>query len=284
MARRRRKETPMKVHENVIRLEDRGPERVLKGAAWTFGILGVLCVLYCAAIGLFLGYGSYFFLNWGAMGAGFGVIALFCAKPAWRRKIPKWLLRLFWACFCIAAVLFCLVEGLILSKTNANAEDGADYLMVLGAQWKTSGPSKVLQYRLDKAVHYLRVNPGTKVIVTGGQGANEPISEAEGMYNYLVAAGIDGARIMKEDKSTNTYENFAFSGNMIDRTNASVVIVTNGFHCFRAEKLAKAQGYGHVQMLAADSYPPMEAHNLFREFFGVVKDFLLGNMVYWEQG
>lgn len=284
MARRRKKKTPpMELKRNVIKLQDRGRERVLARGAICFGVLGVLCVLYCIAIRFLMGYGTNFYLIWGAMGIGFGVISFFCAKPALRRKLPAWLLRAFWICFGIALAIFLCVEGLILSRQNANAKDGAEYLLVLGAQWKQEGPSMVLRYRLDQAIHYLKVNRETKVIVSGGQGANEPISEADGMYAYLVEHGIDGSRILKEDQSTNTYENLKFSARLLDKTQNSVVIVTNGFHVFRAEKLAKAQGYLHVEGLAADSYPPMEAHNLLREFFGVVKDFCAGNMVYWER-
>ena len=104
------------------------------------------------------------------------------------------------------------------------------------------------------------------------------------MYDYLVAQGIDASRILKEDQSGNTYENLSKSGLMINKSESFVVIVTNNFHAFRAEKLAKAQGYRHVELLAADSYPPMQVHNLFREFFGVMKDFLMGNLTSWEMG
>ena len=273
----------MKLHKNVIKLEDRGRERVLKKGAFWFGLLGVLCVAYCVAIRFCFGFGSNFYLIWGAMGIGFGVISLLCAKPALRRKIPAWMIRAFWICFALALGIFVLVEGLILSREYATAKDGADVLIILGAQWKTTGPSKVLQYRLEKAVSYLKVNRETKVIVSGGQGSNEPISEADGMYAYLVEHGIDPSRIQKEDKSTSTYENLKYSAALLDKANDNVVLVTNGFHVYRAEKLAKGQGYAHAQGLAADAYLPMEAHNLLREFFGVVKDFFMGNLVYWER-
>ncbi len=273
----------MELHKNVIKLPDRGRERVLKKGAFFFGGLGILCMLYCAGIGLFIGYGTRFFLIWGLMGAGFEVIALFCAKPAWRRKLPVWFLRTFWICFAVALVIFLSVEAMILSRTRATCEDGADYLIILGAQWKKSGPSMVLRYRLDQAVHYLRVNRETKVIVSGGQGVNEPISEAEGMYSYLVERGIEGDRIQKEDRSTNTYENLKFSAELLDKGRDNIVLVTNDFHVFRAEKLARGQGYAKVCGLAAESYAPMQANNLLREFFGVTKDFLMGNLVYWER-
>ena len=285
MARKKKRDIiPIEKRKNVIKLEDRGRERVLKRSAWTFGILGLLCVLYCVSIWAFLGYGSYFFLIWGVLGAGFGLIALFCAKPAIRRRFPLWLLRTFWVCFALGLAILLLVEGLVLSRCNAKAEDGADYLIVLGAQWKPEGPSKVLKYRLDEAIHYLKVNRETKVIVSGGKGSNEPISEADGMYDYLVAHGIDASRILKEDKSTSTQENLQFCAALLNKTEDQVVIVTNNFHVYRAEQLAKGAGYGKVQMLAADSYAPMQVHNLFREFFGVTKDFFMGHFVDWQPG
>ncbi|MBO4750957.1 MAG: YdcF family protein [Lachnospiraceae bacterium] len=284
MAKKNKELIPLKKHKKVIRLADHGRERVLKRSAIFFGVLGVLCALYCVCIGLFLGYGTYFFLIWGVIGAVFGLISLLCAKPSLRRKLPLWFMRTFWVLFGIGLAIFLLVEGLILSRSGATVEDGAEYLIVLGAQWKPTGPSVVLKYRLDAAVKYLKKNPATKVIVSGGKGANEPISEADGMYAYLVEHGIDAARIQKEDKSTSTYENLSKCGLMLDKADSYVVLVTNNFHVFRAEKIARAQGYEYVQGLAADSYPPMQLHNLLREFCGVMKDFLLGNMSRWEMG
>ena len=82
-------------------------------------------------------------------------------------------------------LLLLILEGMIFGQFGAKAEAGADYVIILGAQWKTTGPSYVLQKRLDKAIEYLNANPETKVIVSGGQGYNEPVSEAEGMKGYL---------------------------------------------------------------------------------------------------
>lgn len=283
MARKKNKSEPMKLHKNVIRLSDRGRERVLKRPAALFGILGVVCVAYCLAIWLCFGYGTYFFLIWGVIGVTFGGISLLCAKPSLRRRIPRLLIKIFWICFGVGLAIFLIVEGLIFSRCGANADDDADYVIVLGAQWKPEGPSKVLWYRLDQTVHYLKINRQAKVIVSGGQGANEPMTEAQGMYDYLVENGIDASRIIKEEKSRNTHENLVFSAQYLDKERDKVVIVTNNFHVYRAEKLAKGSGYQRAQGLAADSYAPMQAHNLLREFFGVVKDFFQGNFVQWER-
>ncbi|MBP5223240.1 MAG: YdcF family protein [Lachnospiraceae bacterium] len=284
MMRKKGKELiPFEKAQKVIRLEDRGRERELKFGKWLFGILAVLCLIYCAAIGLFIGHGTNFYLIWGLMGAGFMVMSLFCGKPSWRRRLPAWIFKVFWILFGIGLAIFILVEGLVISACSADGCGNADYIIVLGAQWKTTGPSRVLKYRLDKAVEYLKQYPETKAIVSGGRGSNEPIAEADGMHDYLVSAGIEKERILVENTSRNTYENLKNSAAFINKEEDTVVLVTNDFHVFRARQLAAAQGYKKIRGLAADSYPPMQVHNMFREFFGVVKDFVMGNLVYWER-
>lgn len=243
-----------------------------------FSVLGGLCLLYCLCIALFMGYGSHFFMIWGVMAVGFGMLAFLFAKPNRMSKIPGGIKRLFIICATLSVIAFVFVEGLILSQFNAKATDDADYMIVLGAQWKQNGPSYVLQKRLEKAIMYLENNPDTIVIVSGGQGGNEPITEAEGMKSYLMQNGIVEERILMENRSTSTYENLVFSWELLDPEKDSVVLVTNNFHVYRAVQIAEKQGYEHIEGLAASSYPGMVPNNLLREFFGVLKDFLVGNM------
>ena len=92
------------------------------------------------------------------------------------------------------------------------------------------------------------------------------------------AAGIAPERIIRENRSGNTDENLAFSAAYLDRTRDRTVIVTNNFHVYRAVKIARKQGYAQAEGLAAPSYAAMVPNNLLREFFGVVKDVLVGNM------
>lgn len=123
--------------------------------------------------------------------------------------------------------------------------------------WRTGekdGPSPVLKYRLDKAVEYLNENPDTVCIVSGGQGSNEPWSEAEGMARYLQEKGIDTARILTEDQSQTTGQNITNSKKLM-KEGASVGIVTNNFHVFRALQIAKKYGLSDVCGIAADSTP-----------------------------
>lgn len=270
---------PFEKSKRVIYLDKRGKaQRKIPAASVFFGVLGVLCLIYCLTIFLFMGYGTSFFLIWGVMAVACGILAWVLSRREWLERLPKWFKKSCSLGFKAGVLLFGVLLGFILSQFRAVPQPGADYVLVLGAQWKTSGPSYVLQKRLDAAVEYLNENPETKVIVSGGQGSNEPISEAAGMQSYLVAAGIDEERILMEDKSTNTCENLVFSSELLDETNERVVLVTNNFHMYRAGKIAEKQGYAHVEGLAADSYPAMLPNNILREVLGVIKDFLVGNM------
>lgn len=270
---------PFEKSKRIIYLERRGKEKTKTPlSAKIFAVLGVLCLLYCLSILLFMGYGTTFFLIWGAMSVGCGILSLLLAHREWLHKIPGWIRVSFVIFAALGLLLFVIVEGLILSQFGAKPQSGADYVLVLGAQWKANGPSYVLQKRLDAAIQYLTDNPDTLVIVSGGQGSNERISEAAGMQSYLVTAGIAEERIFMEDQSTNTCENLVFSSALLDKSSDRVVLVTNNFHMYRAGRIAQKQGYAHVEGLAAGSYPGMLPNNLLREFLGVIKDFCVGNL------
>lgn len=256
--------------------DGRGNRKGMIGAL-IFYILGAAAIFYCVLIWL-LGFATYFFLIWGAMGIfsiGFGL----ALHRGWFERLSRPLRRMGIVVIAAGVLLFCVVEGMILSRFGAEPEPGADYCIVLGAQWKTSGPSEVLRRRLDKAVEYLEENPETRVIVTGGQGSDEIMAEADGMAAYLQEAGIAPERILVENKSRNTYENLAFSAKIagLDEETCRVVVVTNNFHVFRAVKIAEKQGY-QAEGLAAGSAAYMLPNNLLREFVGVLKDILAGNM------
>ena len=241
-------------------------------------VIGGLCILYCLAIMLFMGYGTRFFLIWGVIGSCFVGLGWLLGHGRWLAVIPGWFKMVATGLICLGLLLFLVVEGLIVSRFTAQAPVGADYCIILGAQMKSHGPSDVLRRRLNKAIGYLEENPQTKVIVTGGQGANEPVTEAQGMSDYLMQKGIEEWRIIREDRAENTVENLRYSSEFLDPAQDNVVLVTNNFHMFRAEKIAGKLGYAKLYGLAADSYPLMIPNNMLREFLGVVKDFLVGNM------
>ncbi len=199
--------------------------------------------------------------------------------------VAKWVIRI-----AVGLVMAWLVvtQAFALSGFNASGEfheaaerseyDGADYLIVLGAQVRSSGPSIVLQNRLDAAIDYLDEHPHTKCIVSGGQGPNETEPEARAMARYLEEHGVDASRIAVEDQSHNTMQNIVYSKSYLNVEKDRVCIVTNNFHVFRGVALARKQGYNHVVGLAAYSNPFFLPNNMLRESFGITKDFLTGNL------
>ena len=167
--------------------------------------------------------------------------------------------------------------NLICCRTDDAVEINLRYY-ILGAQVREDGPSVVLRYRLDAAIEYLNENPNTICIVSGGQGFNEPFSEADGMADYLIENGIEKSRILLEDESTNTLENIRNSKALMESSYNGVGIVTNNFHVFRAVQLAKAQGLENVCGIAADSSKIYLPNNVLRECCGILKDWLLNNI------
>ena len=183
----------------------------------TMGLLCILGALFCFAycgVVFMIRSGSRFYLVWAA--GGICLLGLFCVLHfgVWDRA-PLLLRRMFCLLAVVGAVLFVIVEGCIISHYRDKGRDGLDYIIVLGAQMKEKGPSAVLQFRLDAAYAYLMNNEDTVCIVSGGQGRNEPCSEAEGMYAYLTQKGIPEQRILMEDQSTDTAENIAYSAELI---------------------------------------------------------------------
>ena len=146
-------------------------------------ILCVISFLYGISI-LNVNSGSLFYLIWFLISAFFIIIDLLIYFKVFEKyKVFK---KIFiWVC-SIGICIFLVILSLIISKMNVKPVKNLDYIIVLGAQVKESGPSVILRYRLDRTVSYLKENDNTLVIVSGGQGANEKATEASVMKEYLV--------------------------------------------------------------------------------------------------
>lgn len=207
-----------------------------------------------------------------------------------RRKKRHWL----------AAALLLLGLGLVLfgalelviavhSRDRVVENPPPKVMVIFGCQMRRDGPSILLRDRLDTALAYWEEHPDMKIIVTGGKGDDEHISEAQGMYDYLTAHGVDGAQIFMEDKSRNTWQNINNTFALMEREGweltDDVLLVSSGFHLARIELLwnrARAQAlrgetYGgqYVSTLAAPvSHAPSAVQMFFREPLALVKSFL----------
>ena len=158
-----------------------------------------------------------------------------------------------------------------MSGMVSTEEKGIPYLIVLGAQVKGTKVTDSLRRRLKRSVTYLSENPETKVIVSGGQGPGEDITEAEAMAEYLVGCGIDRSRILLEDRSKTTEENLRFSAAFIPDMQTKVAVVSNNFHMYRAYHIARKAGYADVARIPAGCSPLLFANYMVREFFAVCK-------------
>ena len=162
---------------------------------------------------------------------------------------------------------------IIYGKTDT-ATYNEDAVVVLGAAVHGKTPSRTLRYRLKKAVDYHKQNPDAIIIVSGGQGAQEDISEAEAMKIYLIENGVASDKIIKEDKSTSTTENFAFSKEILDKTfdnDYDVAFVTNEYHILRASLCAKRAGLENTTHLHSNTTLSYLISGTLRECLAVVK-------------
>ena len=140
--------------------------------------------------------------------------------------------------FLAAALLILTAGGIaIIRSMDGRGEPGGEILIVLGTTVNGTEPSPMLKQRLDAAIEYLNTYPEAQCIVTGGKGDEVNLSEAQCMFNYLTAAGIDGSRITMEDRATSTVENLQNVRAMLD-TN-EVDILSSDFHLYRAGLIAK---------------------------------------------
>lgn len=135
---------------------------------------------------------------------------------------------------------FVLFTAVKIVDAAYNKPEEETTVVVLGCRVYESGPSNLLRSRLDAAYEFLMENPDSCCVLSGGQGSDEPTSEAFAMYEYLVAKGIAPERLYMEDKSTSTRENLAFSKQIIENEGLcpTVTIVTNDFHQYRAARVA----------------------------------------------
>ena len=246
-------------------------------------IAGAVSLLYYVVTTAYAGTRTAFANFWlavGVLGLGGGLLL----RSLLRRGVtwPAWAEWISYGILAVGLLVFFSIEVLIIHTSLQKPEPDADYVIVLGAQVRGTRITKSLRYRLDIALEYLEENPSAKVIVSGGQGSGEDISEAAAMKGYLIERGLEAERILLEDRSVNTAENIRFSKELIEADGgseeASVVVATNSFHVFRALRIAAKQGLTQVSGLSARNDQILMASYYVRECLAIIKDFLWGNI------
>ena len=212
-----------------------------------------------------------------------GIIAFYTISKKLMSRFPKamvWLRRVFTICLCLGLLLAGITEAIIIGASFGNLDTHCDYMVVLGAKVRTSGPSVSLWDRIYAARDYMQANPEVIAVVSGGQGPDEPMSEAQAMYEKLVALGIDPERIWIEDQATSTWANLNYSLDLIEEKTGTrpntLGVVSSEYHMYRAGLQAKDCGVEFVGIPAKTSRLSQAINHFMREIAGVWHYMILG--------
>ena len=201
-----------------------------------------------------------------------GSIIMFVALAF--KKLAKWLKILLITGICTAIIFS---SFLIICGKNDNTTYHEDAIIVLGAAVHGKIPSLTLKRRLDAAAKCLKQNsnPSAVIIVSGGQGNGENITEAEAMKNYLIQShSISPTKIIKEDKATSTYENFKFSKEILTKKfgdEYTATFITNEYHILRANLCARQAGIEAATHLHSSTTLSYIVSGVLRECLAVIK-------------
>lgn len=212
-----------------------------------------------------------------------GIIAFYDITRMLRDKFPKTirvLRRVFTVCLAIGLLVVGITEAIIIRASFGSPEEPVDYVVVLGAKIRDTGPSASLWDRIYGAYDYLQSHPEVTAIVSGGQGPDEPITEAQAMYDELVKLGIDESRIWMEDQATSTWENLNFTLDLIEEKTGvrpeKLGVISSEYHLFRSSLFAKKCGVEFVGIPAPTSQPGQRINHFMREVAGVWHFLILG--------
>lgn len=212
-----------------------------------------------------------------------GLILFYTFFPLLGGKFPLftgWTLRIFTALLAVGLVVAGITEALIIHASFGTRDDRAQYVVVLGAKVRPTGPSASLWDRIYGARNYLNAYPDTIAILSGGQGDDEPMTEARAMYDELVKLGISPDRLRLEEKATSTWENLTFALDIIEAETGDrpekLGVITSEYHLFRASLFAKACNVEFVGIPAHTSRISQMVNHFMREVAGVWHYILLG--------
>lgn len=272
---------------------------------WIAGMGAAACLVYYIVITIYAGFTVSFSWFWLLAAAGLALIGWASRYSRLHPgKIPMWVSVPAVTALAAAAVVFLAVELCVFFGATAEEEPGLDYVIVLGAKVHKQGISNSLRKRLDKVLEYSSGSPGTIFILSGGQGPDEPVTEAQAMYDYLVERGMSQSRLIMEPLATSTVENIAYGKLIIDRleqektpkadgrnTDAApgpylpveakpvrIGLLTSNYHVFRAVMIARKRGITDICGIASSSDLLLFVHLCVRECAAILKDRLMGNM------
>lgn len=227
-----------------------------KMALWVLYALAAAMVIYSVGLACTSNFNMGNLMVW-------LISAALACYAIWHERFNSWfhtpgLGKVVWWILVAAGSAYAILVGFVAVSGYANPPDGQEKVMiVLGAGLRKDKPSTLLRSRLDKAYEYAEAHPDMLVITSGGQGRDEWIPEGQAMREYLIAKGLDPSRVIAENASTSTEENFAFSLDLMrqygyDETTA-IVYVSNAFHCYRAGCYARRTVFDDYASLPAST-------------------------------
>jgi uncharacterized SAM-binding protein YcdF (DUF218 family) len=188
--------------------------------------------------------------------------------------------RVFTCLLVLGLLVVGVTECLIIHASFGDKDETCEYMVVLGAKVRNDGPSVSLMDRIRAAADYMNEHPDVIAIVSGGKGEDEPITEAQCMYDELIKLGIDPKRIWMEDKATSTWENLHFAMNLIEEKTGQrpekIGLLSSEYHLFRAKLFARACEVEAVGIPARTSRLSQMVNHFMREVAGVWHYILLG--------
>ncbi|WP_339251181.1 YdcF family protein [Sporosarcina sp. FSL W8-0480] len=192
------------------------------------------------------------------------------------RKSKKMGIAIGIALVLFGGVLVWFLIGKWIAEGQEPVADGTnEYAIILGAKVNGETPSLTLHYRLKAALSYAETHPDVRFILSGGQGPDEDIAEAEAMRRYLTEHGIDEDRLLIEAQSTSTYENLLYSKKLLPEDVESITIITSDFHLARARMLADSLGL-KTDALAAKTPESVKVQQHIRERLAIIKTYIVG--------
>ena len=255
-----------------------------------FSLLGagrLIALAVCAFLGLLA-----FFLKFCVPGYSFSALVCLCLialilfytfMPLVGLRYPafaKITTRIFTVLLSIGLLIIGVTEAIVIHASFGSPEEEVEYMVVLGAKVNADGPSVSLWDRIRGAYEYLEEHPDVIAVVSGGQGTDEPITEAECMYRELVSLGIDPKRIWREEEATSTWENLQFSLDLIESRTGTrptkLGVLSSEYHLFRTSLFAKACNVEFVGIPARTSRTSQAINHFMREVAGVWHYLLLG--------
>lgn len=253
-------------------------KKILRGLFFCLGIVGVLDT----SILLLQNGGANFGTILPGVIGGLMIASILVKIYFWKsialRKHRPWVLQVRRGVIflsLIGLISFLVIEGEIISNSHPDPVVEVNYLIILGAGLNGEQLSLILSERMQKGLNYLEEHPKVKVVLSGGQGQGEKISEAEGMRRFLVEHDIADERILIEDQATSTMENFRFSHEILVRqpgfqNSERVAVITNDFHLYRSKILARRNGLTPVGISSPTQWY-LIPNVYLREYFAVVK-------------